>query len=273
MNPLSFLPRTGIFKLGCLSLCLLGLIPAPGAPPEPLLHAHSHNDYLRPRPLFDALDHGFCSVEADIYLVDGRLLVAHDRSKVQAQRTLETLYLDPLAERFHQNNGRIFPDGPEFTLLIDLKTDWAAIYPVLRSTLTNYTAMLTTYAAGATRSNAVSVILSGNRSREMFHGERVRFAALDGELADLDSTEPRALIPWISGYWYRTFKWRGIGDMPVEEMTRLKDIVVRAHQQGRTVRFWGAPDKPPFWRVAREAGVDLINTDDLAGLETFLRRQ
>ena len=54
---------------------------AAGAAPAvvPLERAHSHNDYSRPRPLLDALDAGFCSVEADIFLVDGELLVAHPR--------------------------------------------------------------------------------------------------------------------------------------------------------------------------------------------------
>lgn len=42
--------------------------------PKPLIQAHSHNDYEHARPLFDALDLGFCNVEADIYLVDGKLL-------------------------------------------------------------------------------------------------------------------------------------------------------------------------------------------------------
>ena len=45
------------------------------AQPTPLIHAHAHDDYEHTRPLLDALDHGFCSVEADIYLVDGKLLV------------------------------------------------------------------------------------------------------------------------------------------------------------------------------------------------------
>ena len=49
------------------------------AEPKPLIQAHSHNDYEHQRPLLDALDCGFCSVEADIYLVEGKLLVAHDR--------------------------------------------------------------------------------------------------------------------------------------------------------------------------------------------------
>src|SRR5256885_4523438 len=59
-----------------------------------LVHAHAHNDYEHPRPLLDALDCGFLSVEADVFLVNGQLLVAHDREKTSPQRTLQSLYLD-----------------------------------------------------------------------------------------------------------------------------------------------------------------------------------
>src|SRR5271154_2391532 len=68
----------------------------PTAPITPLRHTHAHNDYEHTRPLFDALDQGFTSVEADIYLVDGQLLVGHTRSSLKPERTLEKLYLDPL---------------------------------------------------------------------------------------------------------------------------------------------------------------------------------
>ena len=61
--------------------------------PVPLPQAHAHNDYHHPRPLLDALDHGFCGVEADIFLVDGELLVGHDRTELKPERTLESLYL------------------------------------------------------------------------------------------------------------------------------------------------------------------------------------
>ena len=33
----------------------------------------------------------------------------------------------------------------------------------------------------------------------------------------------------------------------------------------RTVRFWAAPDKVNAWKTLHDAGVDLINTDDLKG--------
>jgi hypothetical protein len=63
---------------------------------QPLAAAHAHNDYEHDRPLFDALEHGFTSVEADVWLVDGELRVAHDLEDAKPGVTLESLYLDPL---------------------------------------------------------------------------------------------------------------------------------------------------------------------------------
>ena len=39
----------------------------------PLSLAHAHNDYEHERPLYDAIAHGFNSVEADVFLVDDDL--------------------------------------------------------------------------------------------------------------------------------------------------------------------------------------------------------
>src|SRR6516165_2051580 len=156
-----------------------------GAQPVPLTRVHAHNDYEHKRPLFDALDHGFCSIEADIYLVDGQLLVAHERNQVRPDRTLQSLYLDPLRERIKKNGGRVYPNGPEVTLLIDLKSDWTEIYPVLRRVLKDYADMLVTFQDGHRTTNAILAVITGNRSGTMFDGESVRYAGLDGELQDL----------------------------------------------------------------------------------------
>src|SRR5438270_1525514 len=75
--------------------------------PVPLVHVHAHNDYVHARPLLDALDHGFCSVEADIHLIGQTLLVAHDVDSVRADRTLQSLYLEPLRQRAKANGGRV----------------------------------------------------------------------------------------------------------------------------------------------------------------------
>jgi glycerophosphoryl diester phosphodiesterase len=260
------LPGELLASLALLSLPALCL----GAEPVPLVHAHAHNDYQHKRPLLDALDHGFRSVEADVYPVDGQLLVAHDRNKVKLERTLQALYLDPLRERVKKNGGHVYSAGPEFTLLVELKSDWHTSYPVLRDILKQYAGMLTTFRAGATQTNAIRVIITGHRAKEMFAGEAIRYASMDGDLAELDSGTPADLIPWISSNWGQSFKWRGSGAIPEAEKHKLKDIVAKAHQQGRRVRFWSAPDQPVFWGEMLTSGVDLINTDDLDGAQKFL---
>ena len=57
--------------------------------------------------------------------------------------------------------------------------------------------------------------------------------------------------------------------MPAEERAKLKDIVAKAHAQGRQVGWWGSPDKPAFWKELLDDDVDLINTDDLPGYAKF----
>ena len=130
--------------------------------------------------------------------------------------------------------------------------------------------MLSTFTSTGKQTNAVLAIITGDRALGMFAGESIRYAAYDGELSDLDSKEPADLIPWISSNWTRSFSWRGIDRMPDAERTKLKEIVAKAHQHGRRVRFWGSPDQPTFWRELLEDGVDLINTDNLAGARKFL---
>jgi hypothetical protein len=260
-------------------LLILGLCSAACAwaraeePVKALPQAHAHNDYEHKRPLLDALDHGFCSVEADIHLADGQLLVAHDRKALDPARTLQALYLDPLRARARQHSGRIYPGGPEFFLLIDLKGDWETTYPVLRAVLKQYAEMLSSFTDGKKEARAVTVVLSGNRAKPMFDGETTRYAALDGTLDDLHSGEPATLIPWVSANWARSFQWRGSGAFPDPEKVKLKEWVALAHQQGRKVRFWGAPDKKDFWRELVAHDVDLVNTDDLAGLQKFLLKE
>ncbi len=83
--------------------------------------AHAHNDYEHRRPLFDALHHGFTSVEADIWLVDGELCVAHDLVDTDPCRTLSELYLDPLRTIVHANRGRVYPGrSAPVQLLVDV---------------------------------------------------------------------------------------------------------------------------------------------------------
>ncbi len=236
----------------------------------PLRQAHAHNDYEHERPLLDALEQGFCSVEADVFLVGDRLLVGHERKDLRPERTLETLYLDPLRERAKANGGRVYPGGPTVYLLIDVKTEAGPTYAALDKVLTRYADLVSVTRDGKFEPGAVTAVVSGNRAPEVMTGQKVRYAGYDGRPADLDKTVPVDLMPWISAAWGSLFRWQGEGPMPDAERARLRGFVGKAHAHGRLVRFWATPEKPAVWKELRAAGVDLINTDKLAELRRFL---
>ena len=236
---------------------------------RPLARAHAHNDYEHERPLFDALSHGFTSVEADIYLVDGELLVGHDPQDVVPGRTLQSLYLDPLARLTRSGKVR------SLQLLVDIKNTGAATYTELHRVLRSYRKMLTTYRHGRVTRDAVTVVVSGDRPRELMEAQRVRYAFYDGRASDLNSGAPASLIPLISDNWTLNFTWQGVGAFPEAERRKLRTLVDTAHARGQRVRFWATPDVPgpardALWTELVAADVDHLNTDDLAGLEAFL---
>lgn len=254
-----------------VAFCVSGWAAAAPQVVVPLAKAHSHNDYLHPRPLLDALDQGFTSVEADIFPVDGKLLVGHTRNSLKPDRTLEALYLQPLAERVRENGGRVFKGSDRFFLLIDIKRNPQDAYHELKPLLAKYREMLTSVEAGKVRPGAVTVVLTGYTPQLESAEAGPRFASLDGRVADLESQSPADVLSMISDNWTTQFRWNGKGPMPESEREKLQKIVTKAHAAGRIVRFWAAPENEDVWRELNSAGVDLINTDQLSRLAKFLR--
>jgi hypothetical protein len=105
--------------------------------------------------------------------------------------------------------------------------------------------------------------------------QTVRRAFYDGRLADLGTSTPASFIPLISDNWTLNFTWQGVGAFPDAERQKLRGLVQAAHARGQRVRFWATPDvagpaRDALWAELLAAGVDHLNTDDLAGLEAFL---
>ncbi|MFC7218409.1 phosphatidylinositol-specific phospholipase C/glycerophosphodiester phosphodiesterase family protein [Streptomyces polyrhachis] len=259
------------------------VLPAPRAAAHeagatPLRRAHAHNDYLHARPLLDALGHGFTSVEADIFLRDGRLLVAHEEATLDPARTLEALYLQPLARRVALNRGSVYAGYPHpVQLLVDIKDRGEATYLELARVLRRYRGLFSYAVDGRVHPRAVTAVISGDRAaRVPMEAERVRYAFYDGRLTDLETDAPASFIPLVSGNWNAGFTWQGVGEMPADQRELLHRIAGLCHARGQRLRFWATPDvageaRDAVWSELLAAGVDHLNTDDLAGLEAFLR--
>ena len=118
---------------------------------------------------------------------------------------------------------------------------------------------------------AVTALISGNRRpTRTAAGQAVRYAAIDGRPPDLRRNRPKNLVPLISASWGSVFESGQGGVMSDADRKQLDDMVALAHDQGRRIRFWALPSGEAIWATVYEAGVDLINADDLSGLQRFL---
>lgn len=239
----------------------------------PQSRAHAHNDYYHKRPLLDALQHGFTSVEADVILKDGDLMVGHSRFELRENRTLKSLYLAPLAKRVSENDGQVYRAAKRFILLIDFKSNGAASLDVLRKQLKPYLHMLTRYENGKIHLGAVTIIISGNRPVAEVAALKTRYVFVDGRFADLQARTRSDLVPLVSAPWNGTFSWQGYGDISTKELQRLRAIIKAAHEQDKLLRFWAVPHSENLWQVFYNEGIDLINADDLPRLQKFLKTQ
>lgn len=257
-----------------LSALLCACVAAPHAAADPALRLHGHNDYLQLVPLRRALELGLGSVEVDVYLVEGELRVGHERWQLRRGRTLSSLYLDPLLAATRAGRA-LRADGRPLVLLVDIKAEGPAVYRALRELLPRYRELLTRFVDGRVEPGAVTVVLSGARPEAAVAADRDRWCAIDGRLSDLDRQPPPPpdLIPWVSGSWRSLSDWTGSDELMTEEVAMVRDLVQRAHAQGRALRFWGAPDRREAWGAFFDLGVDRIGSDQPKKAARWLRAE
>lgn len=265
--------RFKVTFLKTIFLVLTALLPLFGnAQVTPLTNGFAHNDYANKRPLLDALDNGYTYIEADIFLKDNELIVAHLNPFFKEGKTLENLYIKPLADRIANNKGVVYKGySNQLTLLIDIKTDAIRTYSALSILLKKYSWIFTRYDKGKVLPGPVVVVISGNKPYETIENEKNRMAFIDADLKETSRLkEGEYIYPMASCKYSKLISWRGEGSIPGQEKQRLKWYIAQAHKTGKKVRLWASPENKTVWRELLECGVDLINTDKLNLLRSFL---
>ncbi len=242
---------------------------APTSPIGPP-YFHSHNDYHRVHPLYDALAYGANSIEADIFLTDKDLYVAHSQQEIHEDRTLRSLYLKPFSEIAVANHGKIYPDSTQpLRFHIDLKTDGDTIN-VLHRQLAQYPDLFEHYTPEGIIIPGPIRVLVWDRYRESLDSQPLRFVNFIAGMDSIDSELGKTELDGHHANWNSLFKWTGQNTIPAEEKEKLANLVKAIHAQGRTVRFWSIPQNQQVYQELARAGVDFINTDDPAYTYDFI---
>jgi alkaline phosphatase len=224
----------------------------------------SHNDYKNPQPFFAAYDHQVGYIEADIFLRNGELLVAHEEGELDNARTLEALYLKPLQEKIIQNKGNAYPDqAKSLALMIDLKTEGASTLKALSDKMRSYPALI--------QCTSLKVTVSGNMPSPQEWHNYPDYIHFDGRPGIRYSEEQWKRITLVSTSFKEHSSWNGKGVIPQPEKDRLSQIIKASHDKNKPVRFWAMPDFINAWIKLMDLNVDVLNTDHVPELMEFLK--
>ncbi|KIW13536.1 hypothetical protein PV08_08724 [Exophiala spinifera] len=260
-----------------------------GIVPKPI---HSHNDYWRDIPFYTGLSFGCISTEADVWLYNDTLYVGHERSALTTSRTFDSLYVQPILDTLRRENpttqfvssptkNGVFDasSGQTLYLFVDLKTDGPSTWPVVVRQLQplREAGYLTTFNGTGITPGPVTVIGTGNTPLDQVQGVDDRDYFFDANLALLSTTQSnitRDVSPVASTQFSKYFGTINGTTFNGTQLATLGEHIAVAQEKGILARYWDTPAWPvktrnAVWETLIEAGVGLLNADDLAEAAGF----
>jgi hypothetical protein len=259
-----------------------GVLPVP---------CHSHNDYWRRIPLYEAIHYGCTSVEADVWNFNGDLYVGHEESSLTVNRTFRSLYVNPLVDILnHQNpstqfieakNNGVFDENYHQTLvlLVDIKTEPIETFKAVQNQLSALRdrGYLTHFDGKDVIFGPITVVGTGNTPFDLVVANTTyRDIFFDAPLNEFSAKEPTAAhktYNTTNSYYASTslyelvgLPWRaGYSDSQKEKMV---DRIKGAQMVGLKARYWETPGWPVLlrnyvWDFLVKEGVDVLNADDV----------
>ncbi|WP_259067181.1 alkaline phosphatase [Mucilaginibacter sp. X4EP1] len=225
--------------------------------------AHSHNDYNNNIPFYRAYEKGFGSIEADVYAVNGKLMVAHDKKDIVESRSLKILYTDPLIEKLAHDKQR------KLRLLIEIKEDYKAVLPLVISELKP----LEPYFSYAGHPGRLSIVLTGAVPPAAEMVNYPDWISFDVDHLDGFTPEQWKKIGLVSFPFSKYVHWNGKGVLNSDEISRVSAGIDSVHAAGKMIRFYETPDTKSSWLALIRLKVDVIGTDKVEELGDFLNKK
>ena len=229
---------------------------------------HSHNDYERTAPFWEAYSQHCSSIEADVFWQNDQLLVGHEVAHLTPERNFRAMYVDPIVSMFRQNGGKMWKGSDDtLILMVELKSP-------TEPTLSEVVKLLGEYPDVFCSDHGVKVVITGNTPGYKDFASYPHWVFFDGDLdADLviRYTPDELTRVGMFSTNFRKFaqKWNGKGRMIDPELDAVNAAIAAAHAAGKPIRFWNAPEGTTTYFTFWKLGVDIINTDKPAVASLF----
>lgn len=224
---------------------------------------HAHNDYLHDRPLFDALELGFASIEVDIHYHKGELRVAHNRWGIRNKPTIQSLYLEPLDILYQAGYFQHLTEP--ITIMIDLKTKKKKALLKLSELVLSYNHLFRTKSEDLFSNDQPFIMLiSGDPPISTWMKIRSPYFYLDARIGKSYPQYMKNLIKRISAPLSQFISHSDLLNPSSKEYIKLKLLSKTLLELGyEEIRFWDVPNDPRYWQALIDLGINTISVDQI----------
>lgn len=223
--------------------------------------------------LWESIGRGIVNYQADVMYIYGKIYVTPlmPDSATHKLPTLTEAYLYPLFKQFKKNNGEILPGySGDIFLVLNFTTQPVQIYKQLAAEMRPFVDMLTFNLNGKKHPGKLQILIRDKHSLESINNIKTSFLGLVGNISDIDKNVDSNLMPLIEVDLNEISNWKGTGNIPFEDYTKIKNLVEKVHAQNKKISISNCPSYKSVAELIRSSKADFMNTaEELRMVEYF----
>lgn len=232
----------------------------------------SSENFENKTKLWESIGSGVINFQADVMYIYGKLYVTPlmPDSANHKLPTLNDAYLYPLYSQYKKNNGEIIPGyAGDVFLVLNFANQPVQIYKQLASEMRPFSDMLTYKIEGNTHQGKLRILIKDKAHLDKINGIKPSFLGLVGNLGDVDKNVDSDKMPLIEVDFAELTSWKGIGNIPFEDFTKIKDIVAKVHAQKKKISIANCPPYKTVADLIRSTNADFMNTPETVKMDGF----
>lgn len=215
--------------------------------------------------LWESIGQGIINYQADVMYIYGKLFVTDVMPDSAAHHlpTLTEAYLYPLYNQFKKNKDEILPGYPgDIYLILNFTFQPVQIYRQLAAEMRPFAELLTYNLDGKKHPGKLTILISDPKALEAINSVKPSFLGLLGTPDDLEKNIDSEKMPLIQIRLDELTTWKGVGNIPFEDFTKLRQLVEKAHAQKKKVVLANCPVTKNIADLVKSVHIDFLSTPE-----------
>ena len=236
---------------------------------KPIISSHNFSGQTE---LWESIGSGILNYQADVMYIYGKIYVTPlmPDSANHKLPTLTEAYLYPLYNQFKKNKDEIIPRySGDIFLILNFTTQPVQIYKQLANEMRPFSDMLTYNIDGTAHQGKLRILIKDKEQLNKINSIKPSFLGLVGNLKDIDQNIDSNKMPLIEADFNELTAWKGIGNIPFEDFTKIKALVDKVHAQKKKISIANCPSYKTVVDLIQTSKADFMTTSEATRMAGF----